>query len=119
MASTELQVVSPSPFLNRLTLRTQLSEKFGTDFDKYLIRELIEQIDLKDPNKVSRDKNEAVKSQLLAQELSRMCLKPDFLRYFDEVSSPVGHGPLLLIKCRGGRSRRLSTATSTPNSSQS
>jgi len=63
-----------------------LSDKFGTDFDKYLIRELVEQIDLKDPNKVSKDKNEAVKSQLLAQELSRMCLKPDFLKYFDEVS---------------------------------
>ena len=44
----------------------QLSEKFGADFDKYLIRELVEQIDLKDPNKVSKDKNEAVKSQLLA-----------------------------------------------------
>ena len=44
----------------------QLSDKFGSDFDKYLIRELVEQIDLKDPNKVSKDKNEAVKSQLLA-----------------------------------------------------
>ena len=63
-----------------------MSEKFGTDFDKYLIRELVEQIDLKDPNKVSKDKNEAVKSQLLAQELSRMSLKPVFLNYFDEVS---------------------------------
>ena len=46
----------------------------------------MEQIDLKDPNKVSKDKNEAVKSQLLASELSRMCLKPDFLKYFGEVS---------------------------------
>jgi len=50
---------------------SQLSSKFGADFDKYLIKELIEQIDLKDPNKVSKDKNEAVKSQLLSQELSR------------------------------------------------
>jgi hypothetical protein len=63
-----------------------LSEKFGSDFDKYLIKELIEQIDLKDPNRAARDKNEGVKSQLLAQELSRMCMKPDFLKYWDEVS---------------------------------
>lgn len=68
---------------------SQLSEKFGTDFDKYLIRELVDQIDLKDPNKVSKDKNEAVKSQLLAQELSRMCLKPVFLNYFDEIAQGV------------------------------
>ena len=72
---------------NNFHLIVQLAEKFGTDFDKYLIRELVEQIDLKDPNKVSKDKNEAVKSQLLAYELSRMCLKPDFLKYFGEVSA--------------------------------
>ena len=64
----------------------QLSSRFGADFDKYLIKELIEQIDLKDPNKVSKDKNEAVKSQLLSQELSRCSQKPDFLKYFDDVS---------------------------------
>jgi hypothetical protein len=28
-----------------------LSGKFGKDFDKYLMRELIEQVDLKDPVK--------------------------------------------------------------------
>ena len=36
--------------------------------------------------KVSKDKNEAVKSQLLSQELSRCSQKPDFLKYFDDVS---------------------------------
>jgi hypothetical protein len=41
---------------------------------------------LKDPNKASRDKNEGVKSSLLSQELSRMCMKPEFLKYFDEIA---------------------------------
>ena len=67
----------------------------------------MEQIDLKDPNKVSKDKNEAVKSQLLASELSRMCLKPDFLKYFGEVSFKHAilrrsHRSVLLLKIAQG-----------------
>jgi len=49
----------------------QLSERFGHDFDKYLFRELVEQIDLKEPNKAGRDKAEQPKIQLFLQELSR------------------------------------------------
>ena len=64
----------------------KLSERFGADFDKYLLKELIEQIDLKDPNKGSKDKNEPVKSQLLVQELNRISSKPDFLKCFEDVS---------------------------------
>ena len=43
----------------------QLSDKFGCDFDKYLLLELIDSIDLKDPNKPSKDKTEPVKCLLL------------------------------------------------------
>ena len=42
-----------------------MSAKFGKDFDKYLLRELIEQIDLKDPVKAQKDKNEPLKVSLL------------------------------------------------------
>jgi len=56
-----------------------LSEQFGREFDKYLLKELIEQIDLKDPNKASKDKTEAVKSALLSQEMTRASQKPEFL----------------------------------------
>lgn len=63
----------------------QLQEKFGSDFDKYLIRELIDQIDLKDPNKPSKDRSEPIKCLLLNQELARACLNSDFLHYFEEV----------------------------------
>jgi hypothetical protein len=35
------------------------------------MRELIEQIDLKDPVKAQKDKNESLKVQLLNQELTR------------------------------------------------
>ena len=69
-----------------------MSEKFGSDFDKYLIKELIDQIDLKDPNRAARDKNEGIKSTLLSQVLSSMCRKPEFLKYFDEVSVPIVSG---------------------------
>lgn len=64
----------------------QLSSKFGKDFDKYLLRELIEQIDLKDPVKAQKDKNEPFKVQLLTQEFNRCIQKPEFLTYFGEVS---------------------------------
>jgi hypothetical protein len=63
-----------------------LSGKFGKDFDKYLMRELIEQIDLKDPVKAQKDKNEPLKVQLLNSELARCVTRPEFLSYFGEVS---------------------------------
>lgn len=66
-----------------------LSEQFGQDFDKYLIRELLEQIDLKDANKPSRDRTEPVKCLLMNEELKRICEKPDFLTYFDELSRGI------------------------------
>jgi hypothetical protein len=49
----------------------QLSDKFGHDFDKYLLRELVEQIDLREPNKAGRDKTEQLKISLFVQELTR------------------------------------------------
>lgn len=45
----------------------------------------MEQIDLKDANKPSRDRTEPVKCLLMNEELKRICEKPDFLTYFDEV----------------------------------
>jgi hypothetical protein len=63
-----------------------LAEQFGNDFDKYLIRELLEQIDLKDANKPSRDRTETFKVQFMNEELKRICAeRTDFLTYFDEV----------------------------------
>lgn len=62
-----------------------MSKSFGKEFDKYLLRELIEQIDLKDPVKAQKDKNEQFKIQLLNQELARCSQKPEFLLYFGEV----------------------------------
>jgi len=63
-----------------------LAEQFGNDFDKYLIRELLEQIDLKDANKPSRDRTETFKVQFMNEELKRICgERTDFLTYFDEV----------------------------------
>ena len=38
-----------------------LAESFGKDFDKYLLKELMEQIELKDASKASKDKTESVK----------------------------------------------------------
>ena len=53
-------------FFSYLNHIFQLSKEFGKDFDKYLLRELIEQIDLKDSVKAQKDKNEPFKSQLLS-----------------------------------------------------
>lgn len=38
-----------------------LAERFGSDFDRYLLKELIEQIDLRDAIKGQRDKGEPFK----------------------------------------------------------
>lgn len=67
-----------------------MADQFGSDFDKYLIRELLEQIDLKDANKPSRDRTETFKVQFLNEELKRISERPEFLTYFDEVS-PTPH----------------------------
>jgi hypothetical protein len=50
-----------------------------------LLKELMEQIELKDASKASKDKTESVKIQLLNQELTRASLKPEFLSYFSEI----------------------------------
>jgi hypothetical protein len=63
-----------------------LSGKFGKDFDRYLLRELIDQIDLKDPVKAQKDKNEPLKVQLLNTEFIRAIQKSEFITYFGEVS---------------------------------
>ena len=63
-----------------------MSEGYGRDFDKYLIKELLEQIDIKDSSKAAKDKAESVKITLLNQEINRASLKPEFLTYFSEVS---------------------------------
>lgn len=64
----------------------QLSEGFGKDFDKYLLKELTDQIEIKDASKASKDKTESVKITLLNTELTRASQKPEFLSYFSEVS---------------------------------
>lgn len=46
----------------------------------------MEQIEIKDASKASKDKTESVKITLLNQELTRASLKPEFLSYFSEVS---------------------------------
>lgn len=53
------------------------------------MRELIEQIDLKDPVKAQKDKNEPFKVQLLIQEFNRCSSKADFLMYFGDVRIAV------------------------------
>ena len=63
-----------------------MSGKFGKDFDRYLLRELIDQIDLKDPVKAQKDKNEPLKVQLLNTEFIRAIQKSEFITYFGEVS---------------------------------
>ena len=42
-----------------------MSEQFGRECDKYLIKELVDQIDLKDPQRPQKDKNEPFKVQIL------------------------------------------------------
>jgi hypothetical protein len=64
-----------------------LSESFGKDFDKYLLKELMDHIELRDGSKAGKDKTESIKIQLLNQELTRASLKPEFLSYFSDVSS--------------------------------
>lgn len=50
------------------------------------MRELIDQIDLKDPVKAQKDKNEPLKVQLLNTEFIRAIQKSEFITYFGEVS---------------------------------
>lgn len=68
---------------------SSLSDQFGKDFDKYLLIELFDQIELRDAAKASKDKSESVKITLLNQELTRASLKPEFLSYFTEVSITI------------------------------
>lgn len=63
----------------------QLSEGFGKEFDKYLLKELFESIDIKDASKGAKDKSESVKVTLLNQEITRASLKPEFLSFFSEI----------------------------------
>lgn len=46
----------------------------------------MDQIEIKDASKASKDKTESVKITLLNQELNRASQKPEFLSYFSEVS---------------------------------
>jgi hypothetical protein len=71
-----------------------LSEGYGKDFDKYLLKELMEQIDINDASKASKDKNESVKITLFNLELLRASNKPEFLSYFSEVSNWI---PIKLV----------------------
>jgi len=45
----------------------------------------MEQIEIKDASKASKDKTESVKITLLNQELTRASGKPEFLSYFSEI----------------------------------
>lgn len=63
-----------------------MAEGFGKEFDKYLLKELMDQIDIKDASKASKDKLESIKITLLNQEITRASLKPEFLSFFHEVS---------------------------------
>ena len=66
-----------------------LAEGFGRDFDKYLLKELMDQIEIRDTSKAARERAESVKITLLNQELARASLKPEFLTYFSEVSISI------------------------------
>ena len=59
-----------------------MAEGFGKEFDKYLLKELMEQIEIKDASKASKDKSESIRITLLNQEISRASLKPEFLSFF-------------------------------------
>jgi hypothetical protein len=83
-ASNEIESVSSLLFHS-----LQLAFRFGKDFDRYLLREIIDQIDLKDPVKAQKDKNEPLKVTLLGQELARCSQKPDYLTYFGDVSFDI------------------------------
>ena len=62
-----------------------------------MIKELLDQIELKEGSKASKDKMESVKIMLLNQELTRASLKPEFLSYFSEVSRPTRFSNVLQI----------------------
>lgn len=63
---------------------------FGKDFDRYVLKELVEQVDLKDLIKSSsKDKNEQFKIEILKHELNRVASKQDFLTIFGEVSTAL------------------------------
>ena len=51
------------------------------------MKELIDQIDIKDTSKAAKDKTteQSAKITLLNSELSRACAKPEFLSYFSEI----------------------------------
>jgi len=55
-----------------------LSELYGMEFERYVLKELIEQLDLKDSQKQVKDKNEHLKIQILNSELLRISSKPSF-----------------------------------------
>ena len=78
-------VTSKKSLATASTEFSALAEGFGKDFDKYLLKELIEQIDIKDASKAQKDKSDSVKIMLLNQELSRASQKPEFLQYFTEI----------------------------------
>lgn len=84
-ASQEFSTVSVLFWLTDFGM-FQYGDAFGKDFDKYLIKELLDQIELKEGSKASKDKMESVKIMLLNQELTRASLRPEFLSYFSEVS---------------------------------
>jgi hypothetical protein len=54
----------------------------------------MEQIDINDASKASKDKNESVKITLFNLELLRASNKPEFLSYFSEVSKWI---PIKLV----------------------
>ena len=84
-------------WLTDLSILAQLSEGFGKDFDKYLLKELTDQIEIKDASKASKDKTESVKITLLNTELTRASQKPEFLSYFSEVSETFAYSMMYLI----------------------
>lgn len=73
-----------------------LGEQFGKDFDKYLLKELIEMLDLKDnasslagKAQGSKEKTDSGKIILLTTEMNRAAQKPEFLQYFSEILQSV------------------------------
>ena len=57
-----------------LTNFIKLAEMYGRDFDRYLLQELLEQVDIKEiglSGKAAKEKTDAVKMTLLLQELNR------------------------------------------------
>jgi len=83
-----------------------LSDQYGAGFERYLISELLNQLDLKDASKGQREKNDQFRLQYVTQEVQKASKKPVYPQFMCEVSPPME--PVRWLSCwRQAMSKKL------------